>query len=62
VQTTRVVLPDELYQIIGQNVVGPQTEYAKVVMKLEDLLEGDFFTEYIKRGRSASPEVVMIMQ
>ncbi|EXJ82044.1 hypothetical protein A1O1_08112 [Capronia coronata CBS 617.96] len=28
----------------------PELRYAKVIMKLEEVLDGDFFTEYIKRG------------
>ena len=28
-------------------------DYAKVIMKLEDMLQGDFFNEYIKRGNAS---------
>ena len=47
-----VVLPDELYTIIWDSVEADVSipKYAKVIMKLEDVLKGDFFTEYIKKG------------
>lgn len=30
--------------------VGEETRFAKVMMKLGDVLNGDFFTHYVKRG------------
>ncbi|KIX04683.1 uncharacterized protein Z518_05553 [Rhinocladiella mackenziei CBS 650.93] len=52
VQSATTILPDELYQIIWANVDAAMTKtrYAKVIMRLDELLQGDFFTEYIKRG------------
>ncbi|KIW91244.1 uncharacterized protein Z519_08140 [Cladophialophora bantiana CBS 173.52] len=51
-QYVTAILPDELYHLIWEKVEANIThiEYAKVIMKLEDVLKGDFFTEYIKRG------------
>lgn len=31
----------------------PKIRYATVIMKLEQVLQGDFFNEYIKRGISS---------
>lgn len=49
------MLPDELYSLIWQTVENelPRMRYAKVIMKLEEILQGEFFNEYIKRGMSS---------
>ncbi|OQV04322.1 hypothetical protein CLAIMM_09225 isoform 4 [Cladophialophora immunda] len=47
-----VILPDGLYHLIWEKVnasIGP-VKYAKVIMKLEDVLNGEFFTVYVKTG------------
>ncbi|EXJ71459.1 uncharacterized protein A1O5_05267 [Cladophialophora psammophila CBS 110553] len=51
-QYVTAILPDELYHLIWEKVEANIThiECVKVIMKLEDVLKGDFFTEYIKRG------------
>lgn len=54
-----MILPKELYEIMekGMNdMTGFFAEsrnpvYSRVVLPLSALLEGEFFTEYIKRGR-----------
>ncbi|KAJ9606600.1 hypothetical protein H2200_008608 [Cladophialophora chaetospira] len=52
VNSVTVILPDDLHQAIwdGIDVDVSKPKYAKVIMKLEDVLQGDFFTEYIKKG------------
>jgi ribonucleases P/MRP protein subunit RPP40 len=52
VNSTTVNLPDELYHIIWDSVDADisKPKYAKVIMKLEEVLEREFFTEYIKQG------------
>lgn len=49
-----LILPDELYQIIWNSIEAsvPKLRYAKVMMKLEEVLQREFFTEYIKKGES----------
>lgn len=46
------ILPEELCRLIWQDVecAMMKVRYAKVIMKLEELLHGEFFTEYIKKG------------
>ncbi|EXJ77447.1 hypothetical protein A1O3_09673 [Capronia epimyces CBS 606.96] len=52
IRSATVALPDELCHIIWQSVEAAvrKVRYVKVIMKLEDVLDGEFFTEYIKRG------------
>ncbi len=47
------MLPQELYEIIKKNVlIGlPSPSYSRVILPLKALLEGEFFNEYIKKGR-----------
>jgi hypothetical protein len=54
VQRATATLPEELYDIIWRDVDASTggLNYAKVIMKLEHILRGDFFNEYIKRGKS----------
>ena len=47
-----VLLPQELYDLVGENVnakIDP-LEYSRVILPLRALLEGDFFNSYIKAG------------
>ena len=55
IHSTTAMLPDELYSLIWQTVENelPRMRYAKVIMKLEEILQGEFFNEYIKRGMSS---------
>lgn len=48
-----VALSDDAYEVLwdGVHASMPLPQYAKVTMKLENVLEGDFFNEYIKIGR-----------
>ncbi len=54
VKRATATLPEELYHIIWRDVEASMSRlnYAKVIMKLEDMLQGDFFNEYIKRGKA----------
>lgn len=47
-------MPDEAFEAVHEAVVKtrPAPEFKRVVMSLQDVLGGDFFTEYIKKGRS----------
>ncbi|KAI9773204.1 MAG: hypothetical protein M1839_002212 [Geoglossum umbratile] len=50
--TVELILPEELYKPIGQNLdrdIAP-IKYSKVILALSQLLDGDFFTQYIKIG------------
>ena len=51
-RSVNIILPEELYDIIWDKIEDERKKarYAKVIMKLQDLLEGAFFTEYIKKG------------
>lgn len=57
--TVDVLLPAELRDVIARTearqielgrLKSSNDKYAKVIMKLGDVLEGSFFNEYIKRG------------
>ncbi|KAI1616413.1 ribonuclease P [Exophiala viscosa] len=52
VQTADMALPEELYDILWRHIEAstPPVAYAKVIMKLEDVLQGGFFNQYIKQG------------
>jgi len=61
--TIDVLLPAELRDIIQQTearelelsrLEKQNDRYAKVIMKLGEVLEGDFFNEYVKKGWSRS--------
>jgi hypothetical protein len=47
-------LPEELYDLIWHEVEKKivNVQYARVIMPLSALLEGEFFNAYIKRGES----------
>jgi ribonucleases P/MRP protein subunit RPP40 len=53
VQTATMIMPNEMYKLIWDKIEAEtkKLRYAKVIMKLQDVLEGAFFTEYIKRGK-----------
>jgi ribonuclease P/MRP protein subunit RPP40 len=49
-----LILPEELYELVRAHLDEQdgvvRGVYARVFMKLGEILEGDFFTEYIKKG------------
>jgi ribonuclease P/MRP protein subunit RPP40 len=53
-QSVNLVLPQELYDVIWDKIEDESKKagYAKVIMKLQDVLDGAFFTEYIKKGET----------
>jgi ribonucleases P/MRP protein subunit RPP40 len=53
-QSVNLVLPQELYDVIWDKIEDESKKagYAKVIMKLQDVLSGAFFTEYIKKGET----------
>ena len=48
-----VVRPEELYDIVWHNVAAKigQVQYERVMMSLPEVLSGDFFNEYVKKGK-----------
>ncbi|KAM5381777.1 hypothetical protein ACJZ2D_002997 [Fusarium nematophilum] len=46
------ILPADVYDVVHGELAGKQIDprYSKVTMTLGDVLQGDFFTEYIKKG------------
>ncbi|KAF5699447.1 ribonuclease P MRP subunit POP1 [Fusarium mundagurra] len=49
-----LILPSEAYDAACQQLSNAQNapRYSKVVMSLGDILQGNFFTEYIKKGKN----------
>ena len=47
-----MLLPEEIYELVWQKVAAKTShiQYSRVILSLSDLLEGDFFNVYIKRG------------
>lgn len=46
-----LIIPVEAYDSVQQVIETRQSpQYSKVTMTLGDIFEGEFFTEYIKRG------------
>ncbi|KAL3420800.1 ribonuclease p mrp protein subunit pop1 [Phlyctema vagabunda] len=52
VQKVELILPEEIYEIIKSNFFSDLANpaYSRVILPLRALVEGDFFTEYIKKG------------
>ncbi|KAH0563348.1 hypothetical protein GP486_002083 [Trichoglossum hirsutum] len=50
--TVELALPEELYEIMHQDLEReiPTVKYSRVILALSQLLEGDFFNQYIKIG------------
>lgn len=48
-----MILPKELYEIIQHDLESRfgTPSYSRVILPLSALLEGDFFNEYIKKGK-----------
>jgi hypothetical protein len=52
-----LILPAEVHDAVSEQLAkttGPP-RYSRVVMSLGDVLQGDFFTEYIKKGALDCP-------
>ena len=47
-----LILPGEIYELIRHQLDGDvgTVHYARVYMSLKEILAGDFFNEYIKKG------------
>lgn len=56
-----LVLPQEIYEIIKKDLFDTSEKpiYSRVILPLKALLEGEFFNEYIKRGRRAQHSYFM---
>jgi ribonuclease P/MRP protein subunit RPP40 len=54
IKSVNLVLPQELCNVIWSKIEDESKKagYAKVIMKLQDVLDGAFFTEYIKKGET----------
>ncbi|RDW71943.1 hypothetical protein BP5796_07977 [Coleophoma crateriformis] len=52
VQKVEILLPEELYEIIKGTLLTERLRptYSRVILPLTAIVEGEFFTEYIKRG------------
>ena len=52
IHTVTMIMPEEMYQLVWDKIEADskQLKYAKVILKLQEVLDGDFFTEYIKKG------------
>lgn len=57
VQQATLILPEELYELIWNKIQEnlKASRYAKVIVKLVDILNGPFFNDYIKKGKIYSP-------
>jgi ribonuclease P/MRP protein subunit RPP40 len=55
-KSVNMILPGELYDLIRDRIEDAtmKASYAKVILKLQDVLSGTFFTEYVKKGTSSS--------
>jgi ribonuclease P/MRP protein subunit RPP40 len=51
-----LIVPEELYEIIKSDFLTKVEApvYSRVTLPLQALLEGDFFNEFIKRGKKVS--------
>ncbi|KAH0544956.1 hypothetical protein FGG08_000882 [Glutinoglossum americanum] len=54
-----LILPAELYEIIRQDLEREisTVKYSRVILALSELLDGDFFNQYIKTGMVRNLEV-----
>ena len=49
-----MILPKEIYEIIKKDFFVERSPiYSRVILPLKALVEGDFFTEYIKKGKNS---------
>lgn len=51
---TELILPEEIYDAVWASIerrVSAASRYARVIMPLSAIIEGDFFNKYIKIGR-----------
>jgi hypothetical protein len=51
-----LIIPQEVFELVQEKLLQqrPAPEFKKVVMSLRDILSGEFFTEYIKKGERGS--------
>ena len=63
VHSLELLLPEELYQSIWHKTEHDKicAKYAKVIMKLDQILEGEFFEQYVKKGMSNSADMNTIL-
>jgi ribonuclease P/MRP protein subunit RPP40 len=49
-----LIIPEEVFALVQQKLLTerPIPGFKKVVLSLHDILSGDFFTEYIKKGET----------
>lgn len=50
----QLILPQELYDVVWKDVEAKITniQYSQVIISLSEILEGEFFNQYIKIGTS----------
>ena len=53
VSQTEVILPQELFEIVSDNVLRDcrPPAYSRLILPLSALLQGQFFNEYVKKGK-----------
>jgi ribonuclease P/MRP protein subunit RPP40 len=47
-----LILPEEICMLVEEQIHGKIFSYARVYMSLQDIISGDFFSQYIKAGTS----------
>lgn len=49
-----MILPEEIYEIVKRDLLNVRMNpvYSRVILPLKAIVDGEFFTEYIKRGRN----------
>jgi ribonuclease P/MRP protein subunit RPP40 len=57
-----LIVPEEAFEAVHAAVVKNRQapEFKRVVMSLQDVLSGDFFTEYIKKGTCSMIQVLVV--
>jgi ribonuclease P/MRP protein subunit RPP40 len=55
INKVEMILPKELYDIMENEIFADSRSpvYSRVILPLETLVQGDFFTEYIKKGNNS---------
>ena len=48
-----MIMPEEMYEVLWDKVEEDLSKmrYASVILKLQEVLEGDFLSEYVKKGK-----------
>ena len=57
-----LILPAEVLQIVQDELQGASgaVRFAKVIISLKDIVDGDFFNTYIKKGVGNMPQIAAL--